>query len=228
MSRYRGRLVVACAAAAVLIGAAAAGAAVPPYNDTAVYPTEAGFQQSIAVYQRAVSASTQDADAYYWLGVAYFQASVLWNQGLISYGADYLPRAIDALERAVTLNPAGIGAWLVLQEAYADAGDLDKSTAASDNVAALSHDLSLYNGAVPPVPQRGGPATVLPSAQQTQVVNPAGSAFRAGDFTYAGDPATKKLYPLSCRPLPPMPRLAIFFNKWDALAQGYTLVEHCP
>jgi len=219
-----GQAVVLCVVAVVAL-ATTAGAAVPPYVDSVIHPTEAEFQQSIAVYQQAVAASNQDADAYYWLGVAYWQASSLNRNGTISYGADYLQRAIAALERAVTLNPKKIGAWLILAEAYYTAGDLDKSFDARDRLNVLSTDLSQYTGAMPPPAPRGGPTVVVPPAPQTLV--PANPAFRASDFVYAGDPDTKKLYPLSCQ-LPPMRHLVIFLDKWDAVSRGYTLAQQCP
>ncbi len=227
MSPRGGVWVAACAAAAVLIGTAAAGGAVPPYADTTVHPTEAEFQQFIAPYQQAIAASSQDADAYYWLGIAYWQASSLARQGLIPYGADYLPRAIEALERTVTLDPGRLGAWLVLQEAYATAGKYDEAFGAAEKLAALSTDISLYSRGMPPAPRRGGPVTVAPPARTVTAVPAPSPAFRAGDYTYAGDPATKKLYPLSCPRLPSMAHVAIFLNKWDAVSQGYT-VAPCP
>ncbi|HLJ61965.1 MAG TPA: tetratricopeptide repeat protein [bacterium] len=217
--------VVGLCVAAVVAFVTTAGAAVPPYADTVIHPTEAEFQQSIAVYQQAVAASDQDADAYYWLGVAYWQASSLNRNGTISYGADYLQRAIAALERAVSLNPKNIGAWLLLEEAYYTAGDVDKSFDAGDRLNALSVDLSQYTGAMPPAAPRGGPTVVIPPAPST--LAPANPAFRASDFVYAGDTDTKQLYPLSCH-LPPMRHLVIFLDKWDAVSRGYTLVQQCP
>ena len=224
MSVRLGRMMGLCLAVVVAV-ATTTSAAVPPYSDNVIHPTEAEFQQSIAVYQQAVAASNQDADAYYWLGVAYWQTSSLNRNGTISYGADYLQRAIAALEQAVTLNPNHIGAWLLLEEAYYTAGDMDKSSDAGDRLNALGTDLSQYTGAMLPLAPRGGPTVVVPPAPQT--LAPANPAFRASDFVYAGDPDTKRLYPLSCQ-LPPMRHLVIFLDKWDAVSRGYTLAQQCP
>jgi hypothetical protein len=102
---------------------------------------------------------------------------------------------------------------------------MDKSFEAGDKLNALGTDLSQYTGAMPAPVHRGGPTMVVPPLPQAQA--PANPAFRASDFVYAGDPSTKKLYPLSCHPLPPMHSLVIFFDKWDAVSRGYT-VAACP
>src|SRR5690348_8044078 len=97
------RLVFIAITLAAFAGAPAL-AAVPPYDVAKIHPTEAAFVSSIKVYQDALAANPNDADAAYWLGSAYWSASILYRNGAIAYGKDYLDKAIGALERAVSAD----------------------------------------------------------------------------------------------------------------------------
>jgi tetratricopeptide (TPR) repeat protein len=97
-------------------------AAVPPYDAAKIRPTEAAFMASIKVYQDALAANPRDADAAYWLGDAYWEASVLYRNGSIPYGADYLNKSIASLERAVSIDDKYFSAWAVLVSAYQTRG----------------------------------------------------------------------------------------------------------
>jgi cytochrome c-type biogenesis protein CcmH/NrfG len=127
-----------------------ASAQVPSFDATVIYPTEAAFRRAIAPYERALAARPTDAEASYWLGYAYWETSALALQGLIPYGATYVREAIRALERTVRLDPKHLGAWLLLAEAYDQAGEAEKSAAAVDRAIALSRDLGVEGRAVPP------------------------------------------------------------------------------
>ncbi|MDQ7828365.1 MAG: tetratricopeptide repeat protein [Armatimonadota bacterium] len=97
--------------------AAQAPSAVPPFDTSRVYASEAAFQQAIQPYQAAITANPANARAHYWLGVAYFHAYRLWRAGLAPYAAGYLPRAIASLREAVQRDPAWLSAYLVLHDA---------------------------------------------------------------------------------------------------------------
>jgi len=75
-----------------LIGLIATGAmgAVRPYDFTKIHPTEDAFMGSIKGYQDALQANPKDAEAAFWLGEAYWWASVLYSHAQVPYGADYL------------------------------------------------------------------------------------------------------------------------------------------
>lgn len=150
-----------------LISVPPARAAVPTFDDTKIYQTEGEFTRAIAVYQRALAGNPSDVDASFWLGVAYWTASVLSHEGVISYGGDYLRRAIVTLEQTVRLDPKHIGAWLLLGQAYDSAGDTDRAAAAFERLIILGPDPSLAVRGVPPPspPHRPIGGRPAPSAQ---------------------------------------------------------------
>src|SRR5207302_9392936 len=84
--------------------AARAAAALPQFDLTKIPLTEAAFTRSIQVYQRAAAANPRDAEAHYWLGVAYWEASLQHRNMLIPYGDGYLDKSIAELERAVKID----------------------------------------------------------------------------------------------------------------------------
>lgn len=134
-----------------LLGVAGpAGGAVPSFDATIIYPTEAGFSRAIAPYQRALAANPRDAEASYWLGYAYLETSLLTLQGLIPYGSGYVTQAIQALERTVQLDPTHLGAWLLLAEAYDTVGDTAAADRAVQRALAVSTDLRVEGRGVPP------------------------------------------------------------------------------
>ena len=227
---------------AVLIALAAAGlvvavalAAVPPYDSTKIYPTEAAFQASIKVYQDALAANPRDADAAYWSGVAYWDGSVLFRHGLVPYGQDYLDRSIAMLERAVSIDDKYMAAWQLLVSAYFTRGaapgvtdrpaasDDEKSRAAAEKVLALSLDPSAANRGVPVAGKHSGEVAVkyLPLPDRSVRYNPA-------DLYVIGDADTKLVYRYPCASLPAIRRPAFFLTKWEAFERGYKAATVCP
>lgn len=126
----------------ILTLAATAAAAVPPFNSVQFY-TEAEFAAAIRPYTDAIARDPSDAEAHYWLGVAYLYGFRLFRLGLAPYGREFAPRAIASLERAVQLRPAFLGALLALLEAYALVDDQVKWAATIDRLMALSPPLPL-------------------------------------------------------------------------------------
>jgi tetratricopeptide (TPR) repeat protein len=230
------RVVLIAATLVALIGAPAL-AAVPPYDISKIYPTEAAFAGSIKVYQDALAANPQDADAAYWLGNAYWTASFLYRNGAVTYGADYLDKAITALERAVRIDDKHMGAWQVLAEAYFTRGavpdappggkpvpsDADKSLAAEEKVLELSRDLRVAARGIPPVRLHSGevPVKYLPLPDRSV-------KFNAADYVVVGDPDTKLLYRYPCATLPAIKRPMLFLTKWEAINRGFTPATVCP
>jgi tetratricopeptide (TPR) repeat protein len=221
----------------VALLAAVAAAAVPPYDFSRVYPREQDFQQSIKVYQDALQANPNDAQAAYWLGVAYWETSVYYRDGKIEYGAGYLDKAIGLLERAVQLDDKNMGAWMALSNAYFTRGgpgpsanwlypresDFDKSRAAEEKVIALSMDPSANNRAVP-----------RPGSHNSEVTNlyiPLGDRnvrFRPGDLYVIGDLDTRLVYHFPCASMPVIAHPQIFLSKWEAYNRGYRAAAVCP
>jgi len=173
-----------------LIGALAAGAAaaVPPYDPGKIYPTEEAFARSIKVYQDAVAANGHDAQAAYWLGFAYWQAWGFHSTNVIPYGADYLDRAIESLERTVGIDDKNLSAWSILLEAYearGAAGDGDKHAVAEQRVVELSYDPAATNRGIPPTRKRGGtiPMTFVTPPHRVAQAHYAGLPAMAGADT---------------------------------------------
>lgn len=230
------RVVLIAATLVALVGAPAL-AAVAPYDLTTIYPTEAAFNGSIKVYQDALAANPQDADAAYWLGHAYWNASILYRNGEVPYGAGYLDKSIDALERAVRIDDKYMAAWQVLAVAYFTRGavpdtppgskpvpsDADKSLAAEEKVLELSRDLRVAYSGVPRPGARGGEVVFkyLPLPDRSVKFNPA-------DYVVVGDPDTKLLYRFPCATLPAIKRPMLFLTKWEAINRGFTPATVCP
>ena len=226
---------VLIAAGVIGLLAAVAVAGVPPYDSTKIYPTEAAFQSSIKVYQDALAANPKDADAAYWLGDAYWDASVLSRHHVVPYGEDYLDKSIAMLERAVGNDDKYMAAWQLLVIAYFTRGaapsvmdppalsDDQKSQAAAQKVIALSDDPSAANRGVPIAGKRSGEITVkyLPLPDRSVKYNPA-------DLFVVGDPDTKLLYRYPCASLPAIRRPAFFLTKWEAFDRGYKAATVCP
>lgn len=132
---------VLLAAGLVLLLAAGASAAVPPFDTSRLY-TEAAFAASIAPYTDAIARNAGDAEAHYWLGVAYLHGARLFKFGLAPFAEAFAPRAVASLERAMQLRPA-MATLLALIDAYGMAGDLDKFFAAVDRAIALAPPIPL-------------------------------------------------------------------------------------
>ncbi len=126
----------------VLTLAASAGAAVRPFDLSQFY-TQAEFQAAIQPYLQAIAANPNDADAHYWLGIAYLHAFRLYRFGVAPYAADFAPRAIAELERALQLRPGMLGALLGLLDLYSMTGDQAKWAATFDRLVALTPPLPL-------------------------------------------------------------------------------------
>ena len=220
-----------------LVGLVAVGAsaALPGYDSTRLYPTEADFLQSIAVYQQALIANPQDGEAFYWLGYAYWEASIRYRDGRIQpYGAGYIDRAIDMLERAVRIDDTNMAAWQVLAQAYPTRGatpglgatqgqlsDNEKGWRATQKVIALSNDSKVaYRGSPGPGSHNGEVMITYPALPTRQKYTPA-------DFYVIGDPDTKLVYQLRCRALPAIAHPMLFLTKWEAFARGYKPATVC-
>jgi tetratricopeptide (TPR) repeat protein len=117
----------------LLLAGTASAQAVPSFDMTRLYPTEAEFNRAIAPFQQAIQANARNARAQYWLGFAYVYAYRQWMVGAAPYAADYLGRAIPPLEEAVKLEPARPEAYMILHDVYHLMGD----TARADEVMAL-------------------------------------------------------------------------------------------
>lgn len=220
-----------------LIGLLAAGAlaAVRPYDPTKIYPTEEAFTASIKAYQDALAANLNDAEAAYWLGDAYWEASVLYRNERVPYGEDYLDKSIAMLEKAVSIDEKHLAAWQLLTIAYHTRGkvpsvtdepapsDLEKSMAAAEKVIALSHDPGATNRGLPRPGARTGEVAIKypPLPDRSVKFNPA-------DQFVLGDPDTKLLYRFPCSSLPAIRRPAFFLTKWEAIDRGYTPATVCP
>lgn len=111
-------------------------AALPRFDITRVY-TEAGFGAAIKPYTDAIARNASDAEAHYWLGVAYLHGARLFRMGLAPFAAGFAPKAVAELERAVELNPT-VAAMLDLAEAYAMAGAIEKYDALMDRLGSLA------------------------------------------------------------------------------------------
>ena len=105
----------------------AAAQAVPVFDATRLYRTEAEFTRAIQPYQQAIQADARNARAHYWLGVAYLEVYVQSKSGIAPYATGYLPRAIASLSEAIKLDPNLLGAYGVLIDAYSAAGEHDKA-----------------------------------------------------------------------------------------------------
>lgn len=115
MSRLLATLILT---AVVLTGIAQpAAGALPPFNIGEVYSTEAEFNAAVRIYQDAIAANRDSADAHHWLGYAHLFAYLQYKAGLAPYARRYLRRAIPLLRQAVRLDPTNIGAYVALHDA---------------------------------------------------------------------------------------------------------------
>ncbi|MGH2374031.1 MAG: tetratricopeptide repeat protein [bacterium] len=112
-----------------LVAVMAAAQALPVFDATRLYATEAEFTRAIQPYQQAIQADARNARAHYWLGVAYFEAYRQSKAGLAPYATGYVPRAIASLTEAIKLDPNLLGAYGILIDAHMAAGDYDKAEA---------------------------------------------------------------------------------------------------
>ncbi len=226
---------IAIALSALLAGGALA--AVRPYDASKIYPNEAAFMASIKVYQDALAANPRDADAAYWLGDAYWEASVFNRNGSIPYGADYLDKSIASLERAVSIDDKYLAAWQLLAIAYptrnATPGgtalfpqapsDSDKGWAATQKVIALSRDPAAANRGIPRAGARNGEV-----AFRYPELPIRGVKFNPADLLVVGDADSKLLYQYPCSTLPPIAHPALFLSKREAFDRGYRPATVCP
>jgi tetratricopeptide (TPR) repeat protein len=190
---------------------------------------------SIKIYQDALAANPNDADAAYWLGSAYWSASILYRNGAIAYGKDYLDKAIGALERAVSADDRYMAAWQLLAEAYFTRGaapsvlgkpalsDDQKSEAAERKILELSRDPQASNRGVPRAGARSGVLAITYQPLPDRNVR-----YRPADFMVIGDADTKLLYQYPCASLPAIKRPMLFLTKWEAINRGYTAATVCP
>lgn len=111
----------------LLLATAAAAQAVPPFNVSRLYPTEADFTRAVQPYQAAISANPQNARAHYWLGFAYVHAYRRWQMGAAPYASGYLRRAVAPLQEAVRLSPGSADAYLALHDVYTLMGDYERA-----------------------------------------------------------------------------------------------------
>lgn len=219
-----------------LMGLLAAGvvAAVPPYDASKPYPTEAAFMRSTQVYRDALTANPQDADAMYWLGDAYWEASVQYRNALIPYGADYLDKSIATLERTVSIDDKNLAAWGVLALAYHTRGnpaptdrpapsDDEKSWAAAQKMLALSTNPAAVNRGIPRAGARNGEVAIRYPELPVR-----GVKFKPGELLTVGDPDTKLLYRFPCPGLPAIAHPMLFLTKWEAFDRGYRPATVCP
>ena len=166
--------------------AARATAALPPFDLTKIPLTEAAFTRSIQVYQRAAAANPRDAEAHYWLGVAYWEASLQHRNMLIPYGDGYLDKSIAELERAVKIDDNYLAAWQLLAAAYPTRGtslffslgglfglsDDQKGWQAAQKLIILTQKQSIAYGGAPQPKGGGGVAPASPPAAPGQTAPP--------------------------------------------------------
>lgn len=222
--------------ASVALLAAVAAAAVPPYDFSRPYGKEQDFQQSIKVYEDALALNPADAQATYWLGIAYWETSVYYRDGDIKYGAGYLDKAISLLERAVRLDDKNMAAWIALSNAYFTRGapgpsanwvspapsDFDRSRDAEEKVIALSRDPNANNRAVP----KAGSHNAEVTKPYMPLPDP-NVRFRASELFVIADPDTKLVYHFPCASMPVIAHPQIFLSKWEAYNRGYKGAAVC-
>src|SRR5713101_5798052 len=121
-----GRMVLVAAVLIALI-TAPVGAAVPTFKTTRLY-SETEFAAAIKPYTDAIARNANDAEAYRWLGVAYFQLYRLYRYGFAPFAGGYGAKAAEALERSVQLKPEP-AVMLTLTELYLTVGRIDKYAA---------------------------------------------------------------------------------------------------
>jgi tetratricopeptide (TPR) repeat protein len=121
------RLIAGATLVVLLSASIATAQALPAFNTARLYTTEADFTRAIQPYAQAVAANARNARAQYWLGYAHLYAYTLWLQGGAPYASGFLPKAIDALNKAIEADPRAIAPYLALHDAYVLAGEDDKA-----------------------------------------------------------------------------------------------------
>lgn len=143
MGRSMRSVLVASVLLVMLTGVAVSpAAAVGPFNISQFY-TQAEFERAIQPYLAAIARNPNDADAHYWLGVAYLHALRLFRMGLAPYASGYAPRVEASLTRALQIRPGMMVAWLALLEFYSITGNDTKWAATVDQIMALNPPLPL-------------------------------------------------------------------------------------
>ena len=121
--------------------AAVSLAALPAFDTTRLY-SQAAFAAAIKPYTDAVAQNANDAEAHYWLGVAYLHGARLFRFGLAPYAREFAARAVASLERAVRLR-ADPRTLMALLEAYVIVGDRQKSEAIFTRLGTLAQPIPL-------------------------------------------------------------------------------------
>ena len=135
MEARMGRMVVLTAVLIALVTAPVA-AAVPTFKTTRLY-SEAEFGAAIKPYTDAIARNANDADAYRWLGVAYFHLYRLYKYGFAPFAGSYGGKAVEYLERSVQLKPEP-AVMLALAEAYMTVGAPNQYAALAERVGRLA------------------------------------------------------------------------------------------
>ena len=130
-----GRMVLIIAVLIALV-TAPVGAAMPAFKATRLY-SETEFATAIKPYTDAIARNANDADAYRWLGVAYFHLYRLYRYGFAPFAGGYGAKAAEALERSVQLKPEP-AVMLTLTELYLTMGRIDKYAALTDRLIVLA------------------------------------------------------------------------------------------
>ncbi|HAC65178.1 MAG TPA: hypothetical protein DCF68_17020, partial [Cyanothece sp. UBA12306] len=97
-------------------------------------------EQAIAAFQKAIKLNPNFGEAYYGLGLSYFQ------QGKIGEKDETDPKAVAAFEQAIALNPYFKQAWTQKSYALQDLGKYEEALAAIEQgIKISSDDFKLYN-----------------------------------------------------------------------------------
>ncbi len=130
-----GRMVLVAAVLIALI-TAPVGAAVPTFKTTRLY-SEAEFAAAIKPYTDAIARNANDADAYRWLGVAYFHLYRFYRYGFAPFAGGYGTKAVESLERSAQLRPDP-AVMLTLAEVYITVGRIDQYAGLTDRLIVLA------------------------------------------------------------------------------------------
>jgi len=121
------RTAILIAGTVLVLVSVALAQAVPPFNVSRLYLTEAEFTRAIQPYQQAIQANARNSQAQYWLGYAYVYAYRQSLAGAAPYAGSYLERAIPPLNEAIKIDPTMVAAYLALQDVYFLLGDREKA-----------------------------------------------------------------------------------------------------
>src|SRR5256885_12451215 len=114
------RRVLVIVAILIALATAAVSAASPQFDSTRLY-SEAEFTAAIKPYADSIARNANDAEAHYWLGVAYLHAFKLYRFGLAPYAGGFGGRAVASLERSVQLKADPV-VMMALLDAYVVVG----------------------------------------------------------------------------------------------------------